>query len=409
LDPICSDLGNSAGKSPGSSRDQAGESRYDEVSRNEKKRLESERSDRASGREKDRSEGAGKAAESRASERNNNQQATETGQKTKEGEGPEEPASTAGLPSQEKSGVTEVDVTERDVTEVGVAPVSDLLVSEDQGVTGHVPVTFASLQPIVKPEGGKALPAGPAGEAVMAGQPAALAGVIVSGQLAAQPGKAGPGGSQATPGIQLTELLSAGIQGESGKALEAATLNAPRFQATLDVASQQASQVSQAARQAAEVAVPLRSYATSIDVPVGQADWGDKVMGKLSWLTARNMSVAEIHLTPPDMGPMEVKVRVQNDQATVTVHAANPVVREQLELNSHRLRDMLGEQGLSLDQFDVSDQSRQQAGGGDAGGGDEGGGHGDGSHSLAASESEDSMAGTGDLDLAWRGELDVFA
>lgn len=173
----------------------------------------------------------------------------------------------------------------------------------------------------------------------------------------------------------------------------------------MDNAAQQAAQ---AGKMAADANVPLRGYTTSIDVPVGQGEWGDKVMGKLSWLTARNMSVAEIHLTPPDMGPMEVKVKVHNDQASVTVHAANPVVREQLEQHSHRLRDMLGEQGLSLGQFNVSDQGGQQAGG-ESGEAEEGGGRSSGNSSVASQEAEAGQVSVGQLDLAWRGEVDVFA
>ncbi len=108
---------------------------------------------------------------------------------------------------------------------------------------------------------------------------------------------------------------------------------------------------------------------------------------------------------------MEVKVKVHNDQASVTVHAANPVVREQLEQHSHRLRDMLGEQGgLSLGgQFDVSDQGGQQAGGesGEAGEGD---GRSSGGSSLASHDADAESLSTGQLDLGWRGgEVDVFA
>jgi flagellar hook-length control protein FliK len=137
-------------------------------------------------------------------------------------------------------------------------------------------------------------------------------------------------------------------------------------------------------------------------VPVSHAEWGDKMAGKLTWLTAKNMSVAEIHLTPPDMGPMEVRVQVQQDQANISVHSANPVVREQLELHSHRLRDMLSEQGLSLEQFDVSDSGRDQAGDGEAGGDHQGG-----QGVMAEAEMEDVEVRS--LDLTWKGEVDIFA
>src|SRR5699024_4082862 len=126
-----------------------------------------------------------------------------------------------------------------------------------------------------------------------------------------------------------------------------------------------------------------------------------------SWLTAKNLSEAEIHLTPPDMGPMEVRVRVQNDQAAITVHAVNPVVREQLELHSHRLRDMLDEQGFSLAGFDVSDnpggESREQ----EAHEGQEAP-QGRGGVVSAVEDGVDEAL-TGSLDLSWKGVVDVFA
>ena len=104
---------------------------------------------------------------------------------------------------------------------------------------------------------------------------------------------------------------------------------------------------------------------------------------------------------------MEVRVRVQNDQATVTVHAANPVVRDQLELHSHRLRDMLGEQGLALAQFDVSDNSQNQPG-------EQGAGDGEASSSgsgttLSAAEVGEADTHVGSLDLSWNGAVDIFA
>ena len=104
------------------------------------------------------------------------------------------------------------------------------------------------------------------------------------------------------------------------------------------------------------------------------------------------------------MGPMEVRVQVQQEQAHITVHSANPAVRDQLELHSHRLRDMLSEQGLSLDQFDVSDSSQQQAGEDDAREGNRGDGP-----ALADVGLDDQDLPPESLDLTWKGEVDIFA
>lgn len=155
-----------------------------------------------------------------------------------------------------------------------------------------------------------------------------------------------------------------------------------------------------------ETAPALRGYTTSVELPVGHQQWGEQVVGKLTWLTAKNLSSAEIHLTPPDMGPMEVRMQVQQDQAHITVHSANQAVRDQLELNSHRLRDMLNEQGIELSGFDVADSSPNQSG------------QKQDAENQGAGRSESAIAGSGDeepalasasVDLAWKGRISLYA
>ncbi|MBQ0762689.1 flagellar hook-length control protein FliK [Marinobacter psychrophilus] len=284
-------------------------------------------------------------------------------------------------------------------------------------------LTFMELQAMLAP----AAPApGAAGGAVVinsaAGVALASAGAMPTAGIPGQslnplaaPGaiKAGTEGaatglsaSQAA-GLALTDTLR---KAESLRPADGANLVADsRLQSSADSLLQQ--QPNSAARLQTDPALALRGYTTSVDVPVGQADWGDKVMGKLSWLTARNMSVAEIHLSPADLGPMEVKVRMHNDQASITVHAANPMVRDQLEQNSHRLREMLSEQGVSLERFDVSDQPRQQSGEqGNAEAGSNGGqGRRGGDGRASEVGGQDVILAGGQLDLSWRGEVDLFA
>ncbi len=100
---------------------------------------------------------------------------------------------------------------------------------------------------------------------------------------------------------------------------------------------------------------PLRQYTTTVETPVQQQkQWSEQVAGKIAWIAGRSIQSADIQLNPPDMGPIDVRVSVQNDQAQVTVNAQNAQVREMLEANSTRLRDMLEQEGLSLAGFDVS-------------------------------------------------------
>lgn len=154
----------------------------------------------------------------------------------------------------------------------------------------------------------------------------------------------------------------------------------------------------------------VRQYSTTIETPLQQGDWGDKVAGKISWLAGQGISFAEIHINPPDMGPIDVRVSVQNDQATVAVHAQNSSVRDLLELNGHRLREMMQDNGLNLAKMDVSDQpahEQQQAAGGEAG---KGGRNSDGEGEGAGMVSVDGEAiSTGEIHLQWQNQVDTYA
>ncbi|XKH00439.1 flagellar hook-length control protein FliK [Marinobacter nauticus] len=409
-----------------SSRDpDTGKSRFDEVSRAEQQRMEHKRLEqkRLDQKQADRREEADrlqeKRAEQRAQESDNRRadeprndrkvdkkssdKAAEKSDKTDKSEA----SKTDGKSTENAEKATEKKETASTDTETKDISAGAEIAVEDLDAA-MPPVTFAMLQTMT----GAANTASGAENAVavnsqMTGK-SFLQGML-NGQ-SNQPGQpAGSAGKVLPPGAQLTDLLSANVGSDTSRPIDAASLvSVPKFQTALDQATQSLQPGNlQAGKLTAENAVPLRSYATSVDVPVGQAEWGDKVMGKLSFLTARNMKEAEIHLTPPDMGPMEVKVRMHNEQAHVTVHAANPVVREQLELNSHRLRDMLGEQGVELGQFDVSSQSEQQTSeqGDEAGTG----GSGQGGGALAQGDSDMDEVQASHLDLSWKGEVDLFA
>ena len=101
---------------------------------------------------------------------------------------------------------------------------------------------------------------------------------------------------------------------------------------------------------------------TAVPVPVGQPQWSQAVGEKVLWLAAQNVSSAEINLHPKDLGPMQVRVSVNQEQTTVSFTSHHPMVREVLDQNLNRLRDMFSEQGLNLVNVDVSDKSfsRQQ-------------------------------------------------
>ncbi|MBU0592311.1 MAG: flagellar hook-length control protein FliK [Gammaproteobacteria bacterium] len=110
-------------------------------------------------------------------------------------------------------------------------------------------------------------------------------------------------------------------------------------------------------------AMPL-SPAT-IQAPVGSAGWGEALGQKVVWMAGQQTQVAELRLNPPNLGPMEVRISVSNDQISAIFVSHQPAVREAIEAAMPRLREMLAEGGMSLGNATVSSDSlpQQQASG----------------------------------------------
>ena len=68
---------------------------------------------------------------------------------------------------------------------------------------------------------------------------------------------------------------------------------------------------------------------------------------------------ASLKLNPPELGWIEIKVSIVQDQASVHFHSANIHVRDALEAALPRLREQFQEQGLQLTQSDVSSQQQR--------------------------------------------------
>ena len=99
---------------------------------------------------------------------------------------------------------------------------------------------------------------------------------------------------------------------------------------------------------------------TGVPVALGQPQWGQAVGERVLWLAAQNVSAAEIRLDPPELGPMQVRVSVNQEQVNVSFTSPHPAVREVLDQQLNRLREMFAEQGLNLGDVDVSDKSFAQ-------------------------------------------------
>lgn len=110
--------------------------------------------------------------------------------------------------------------------------------------------------------------------------------------------------------------------------------------------------------------VVTNSTQLMVNTPITAQDrWAEDVGQKITWLAGQQDQHAELHLNPPQLGPLDVVLKVTGDQATVQFSASHAVVREALEQSIPKLREMLADNGIMLGNATVSDQApREQRG-----------------------------------------------
>ena len=91
-----------------------------------------------------------------------------------------------------------------------------------------------------------------------------------------------------------------------------------------------------------------------------QQDAATNLRERVSLMVRQNIQVAEIRLDPAGLGQMQIKIDMQQDQASVQFIVQQPQAKELLEQQLPRLRELLQQQGIQLTEGQVQQQSQQQ-------------------------------------------------
>lgn len=97
----------------------------------------------------------------------------------------------------------------------------------------------------------------------------------------------------------------------------------------------------------------------TLAVPVSHPYWPQALAGTVSFLAAQNMQKASLHLQPPELGPLNITLQLDQGAANVSFVTHNASVQESIAGSLGTLRELLAQQGLSLGNVEVS---QQQAG-----------------------------------------------
>jgi flagellar hook-length control protein FliK len=77
-------------------------------------------------------------------------------------------------------------------------------------------------------------------------------------------------------------------------------------------------------------------------------------------MLGRQEQKIEMQLNPPNLGPMEVRLNLAQDQASVVFSSQNAAVREALAAAMPKLTTLLADQGFTLTNVQVASDSLQQ-------------------------------------------------
>ncbi|OED13954.1 flagellar hook-length control protein FliK [Burkholderia sp. A2] len=164
--------------------------------------------------------------------------------------------------------------------------------------------------------------------------------------------------TQQTPTQITAQTLQADANAQSGAqhALAAAgNATDPAASATL-AAGAAATAAAQANLQLSPAAGAIAAANAHVLAPhVGTADWTDALSQKVVFLSNAHQQSAELTLNPPDLGPLQVVLRVADNHAHALFVSQHAQVRDAVEAALPKLREAMEAGGLGLGSATVSD------------------------------------------------------
>ena len=107
-------------------------------------------------------------------------------------------------------------------------------------------------------------------------------------------------------------------------------------------------------RQAAQESPP------SIATPLTNKAWPEHFGDKVVWLARHDQQTAQINITPAQLGPIQINISLNGDQANAVFTSPHPEVRQAIEAALPQLREMLSAAGINLGDANVGAHTGQQ-------------------------------------------------
>jgi flagellar hook-length control protein FliK len=106
---------------------------------------------------------------------------------------------------------------------------------------------------------------------------------------------------------------------------------------------------------------PGAPVTAQLHAELGSSGWANELGTRLHWMASQGIGSASLRLTPEQLGPVEVRISVHQNAASVWFSAAQPDTRSALELSLPRLRELFSAQAGVSDQSARGTQREPQA------------------------------------------------
>lgn len=174
-----------------------------------------------------------------------------------------------------------------------------------------------------------------------------------------------------------TESLTTVVGKESPKATADAPTLTTAFQQALNTSGKSSDKENSSSAPAATITNNVISAASSLVTPpatslvtapasaqlssqLGSQEWQQALGQQILMFSKNGQQTAELHLHPQDLGSIQISLKLDNDQAQLSMVSNHSQVRAALEAALPQLRTALADNGISLGQSNVSSDAFQQ-------------------------------------------------
>ena len=101
-------------------------------------------------------------------------------------------------------------------------------------------------------------------------------------------------------------------------------------------------------------------HQVTVSTPLHAEAWPQQFGEKIVWLAKNDQQSAQININPPQLGPVQITLSLNGDQASAVFSSPHAEVRQAIEASMPQLKEMFSAAGISLGNTDVGANLAQQ-------------------------------------------------